>query len=943
MQLLCPMCSTTITANPPKAGRFTPKCPKCEKAFVVTVTVQTVADYKAAQEKARPSTPSHRHDPDATFASQASGQVEHDPDSTFATQAPAPVRQQHVDPDATFASQANARPVVHDPDSTFASQAKPYDDPDQTEATGGYFPRPAANDDVDKTNVVSVPGNKKTEKTNMPSKLGGYEILKQLGQGGMGAVYLSRQMSLDRSVALKVMNAEWASDPVFVSRFVREAYAAAQLTHHNVVQIYELGLEQQINYFSMEFVDGKSLGDQLKKRGRIPATEAVGYVIQAARGLKFAHDRGMVHRDIKPDNLMLNNEGIVKVADLGLVKTRGMTAKEDAVPEDGPMEKSGSALSSLPDVTRVGSAMGSPSYIAPEQCRDATTVDGRADIYSLGCSLYALLAGRAPYTGNTAIELITKHLNEPVPPIRNVAPDIHKDLAKIVEKTLAKNPTERYQSMEEFITELKGWQDGQSNGPPRATEEQLTSLEWLTKQLTVTNKVKLPRLVAFAAPILGIVLALLFLPFSLVGTGTLLLATVSGVVAGFITTGMLTNSYSFTKAREWAFGAKWTDWLTLVVVVLFFALGLYLAGFLVFGIVGLLLGTGAGMAYAYFLAKPAHDHRTDTKEEIEKLTKRLRLNGMEEESVRLFVIENTGDQWENIFEALYGYPAKMQARQLYAEKVSGKPKYNPWQEALVSKFEGLIESRKQTQAKKLLRQMEVKRLKAQGVSEAEATARAEDAADDLVEQGKDIKKANNQATANVNVGEMMTKYEKAKPEVRPRKNPLVVLLGKMLRFPFDPRLRLVLGALLIVGGVMWINQNTTALTDTIPSGEQIRKAEDVGAAATSAWGKIAPLILDPANKSRQLQLTFVPDFIAGFFHSINPIIAGALLLLSALSSRTRTLLAVVFGAMLAFLTVPVLRLLGIDLPDVGPLKPAHLTGIAGIVIGVLGFFLLGRK
>jgi eukaryotic-like serine/threonine-protein kinase len=932
----------TITANPPKAGRYTPKCPKCEKPFVVTVTVQTVAEYKSANEKARPSS-LIRHDPDATFASQAGKRVEQDADSTFASDIPAAsVRTPYVDPDATFASQAGSRPVLHDPDSTFASQTvKPDADPERTEVTGGYSPRAQANNDVDRTNVEAVPGEIKPGSSSIPNRLGGYEILKQLGKGGMGAVYLSRQMSLDRSVALKVMNAEWASDPVFVSRFVREAYAAAQLTHHNVVQIYELGLEKQINYFSMEYVDGKSLGDQLKKRGRIPATEAVGYIIQAARGLKFAHDRGMVHRDIKPDNLMLNNEGIVKVADLGLVKTRGMTASEDAIPEDGPRYKSGSALGNLPDVTRVGSAMGSPSYIAPEQCRDATTVDRRADIYSLGCSLYALLAGRAPFTGNTAIELISKHLNEPPPPIRDISPDIHKDLAKIVEKSLAKNPQDRFQSMDELISNLKGWQDGQSNGPPRATEEQLTSLEWLAKQLSVTNKAKLPRLVAIVAPILGLVLALLFLPFSLVGTGTLLLATVAGVMAGFVTTGLLTNSYAFSKAREWAFGANWTDWLTLAVVVLFFGLGLYLAGFLVFGIVGLLLGTGVGVAYGYFLAKPAHDHRNDTKEEIEKLTKRLRLIGMEEESVRLFIIENSGDQWENIFEALYGYPAKVQARLIYAEKVTGKPKYNPWQDALVTQFEALIDTRKQAQAKKLLRQMEVKRLKSQGVSDAEANARAEDAADDLVEQAKDIRKANNQASAKLNVREMISKYEKPKTEVRPRKNPLVVLASRILRFPFDPRLRLIVGALLIIGGVLWIKQNTT-LADVVPGSDAIKKPEDVGAAATGAWAKLSPLLLTP-EKSKQLQLSFVPDFIAGFFQSINPIISGALLLLSVFSSRTRTVLAVVLGALLVFLAVPVLNLLGVNIPDVGPLKPTQLFAILGIVTGVLGFFLLGRK
>src|SRR5262249_19572151 len=154
----------------------------------------------------------------------------------------------------------------------------------------------------------------------VPQALGGYTVIKLLGKGGMGAVYLARQVSLDRNVALKVMNPSWAKDPVFLARFTREAYAAAQLVHHNVVQIYDIGEEHGTPFFSMEFVPGQNLGEIPRGKGKLDIEEAVGYTLQAARGLKYAHDQGMVHRDVKPDNLMLNDQGIVKVADLGLVK-----------------------------------------------------------------------------------------------------------------------------------------------------------------------------------------------------------------------------------------------------------------------------------------------------------------------------------------------------------------------------------------------------------------------------------------------------------------------------------------------------------------------------------------------------------------------------------------------------------------------------------------------
>ena len=926
MQFACPSCQSTITANPNRPGKFTPKCPKCGTAFVLSIQILSLDDYKASQ---------------ATKGD--SRRVELDPDSTFASAA----SRSAIGADSTFSSRAADSPG--DPDSTFATQpSSPNRDPDRTEFADG---RPKVDDDLDRTAATNAdgPSKKSAVQKSMPGRFGGYEVLKPLGQGGMGAVYLCRQLSLDRSVAVKVMNEEWASDATFVARFMREAYAAAQLTHHNVVQVYELGQEAKVNYFSMEFVDGRSLGELLKKKGKLPASEAVGYVIQAARGLKFAHDRGMVHRDIKPDNLMLNSEGLVKVADLGLVKTRSMNHADDATAPDAPANErtaSGSGnrsgLGSVADVTRVGSTMGSPYYMAPEQCRDATSVDGRADVYSLGCTLYAFLAGRAPFTGTTAVELISKHLSEPPPPLQKVATDVPKELAVIVDRTLAKDPGARYQSMDDLIGELKDWQDRQASGPPRATEEQLAGYEGLTKQLANSPKAKLAGLVGTFGPMVGLLVALLLLPFNPAGFGAMILATVAAVLTGFVATGLLTRSFVFDKVREWAFGAKWTDWLTVAIALVFFAIGLFFSGLLLLGLVAIVLGAGVGIGYAYVLAKPAHDARMDAKDELEKITKRLRLQGMDEDAVRKFAIENAGDRWEIAFETLYGYPAKVQARSLYSELVARKPKYAGWRDGLVTKFDAMIEGRKQARAKKLLQKMEAARLKAEGVGEAEAKARAEGAAEEFVEQAKELKSANVQKKATVNVGAMMTRYEKARASVRPRKNPLVVLFGKLLRMPFDPRLRLLAGALLIVGAVMWIQQNSDVWLQIQQQSGQVKENDDVGKIATSAWQKLQPLVLNP-EKTKPLKLEFLPDSMAGWFRSINPLVAGVLLLLSALSSRTGSVLAIVFGAVVAFAGHMVLELSGVAIPDLGPLKPVQLTAIAGFAIGVLGFFLLGRK
>jgi serine/threonine protein kinase len=313
-------------------------------------------------------------------------------------------------------------------------------------------------------------------KMDVPSTLGGYQMLKELGRGGMGAVYLARQISLDRNVAVKVMRPEWTSDPIFVARFTREAFAAAQLVHHNVVQIHDIGAERDTNFFSMEFVEGESLGDIVKREGKLDAEVAVGYMLQAARGLALAHEQGMVHRDIKPDNLMLNRHGIIKVADLGIVKTPG--AAEAIRPADDRRAAPKPANPSAPThVTMAGIAMGTPTYMAPEQARDASKVDARADIYSLGCTLYVLVTGRPPFEGKTAVEVITKHASHPIVPPEAIVKRVPKALSEIILKMVAKRPEDRYQTMQEVVKSLEKFLGIEGSGPFSPREEHAQTLE----------------------------------------------------------------------------------------------------------------------------------------------------------------------------------------------------------------------------------------------------------------------------------------------------------------------------------------------------------------------------------------------------------------------------------------------------------------------------------
>jgi serine/threonine-protein kinase len=261
--------------------------------------------------------------------------------------------------------------------------------------------------------------------------LGDYEVGEVLGRGGMGTVYRGRQISLDRPVAVKVLLTEYATDQKYVGRFLREARTAAQLNHPNIVHIIDAGVCGTLYFIVMEYVDGQSLGTVLREKGRLTEEEALRWIRQAAEGLAFAHGAGIVHRDVKPDNILLTREGTAKVGDLGLAKSK-------------PAE---SALT----LTVSSGAMGTPWYIAPEQVRGGRDVDARADIYALGVSLYHLLSGSLPFEGRNPVVVMAQHLLEAMPPLRSVAPHLPRGILDLVDLMTAKKPEERIQTMSEVV------------------------------------------------------------------------------------------------------------------------------------------------------------------------------------------------------------------------------------------------------------------------------------------------------------------------------------------------------------------------------------------------------------------------------------------------------------------------------------------------------------
>ena len=281
-----------------------------------------------------------------------------------------------------------------------------------------------------------------------------YEIDTVLGQGGMARVFKGDDRVLNRTVAVKVLSPQFAGDEQFVARFRREAQAAAALNHPNIVSVYDTGSQGEVHYIVMEYVEGRTLRDIIRAEGPLLPERAMEIAEAVANALADAHEAGLVHRDIKPGNIMVTREGEVKVMDFGIARTT-----------------TGDTL------TQTASILGTASYLSPEQAQ-GESVDARSDIYSVGCVLYEMLTAAAPFTGDSPVAIAYKHVREnPVPPSRS-NPDVSSALEAVVMKCMAKNPANRYQSAEELRADLQRVRQG---GAPLATPILADSTEMLTR------------------------------------------------------------------------------------------------------------------------------------------------------------------------------------------------------------------------------------------------------------------------------------------------------------------------------------------------------------------------------------------------------------------------------------------------------------------------------
>ena len=264
---------------------------------------------------------------------------------------------------------------------------------------------------------------------------GRYELVELIGRGGMSSVWRSHDRLLDRTVAIKLLHEQYTTDEEYVERFRREARSVAQLSHPNIVTVIDRGEEDGRQYIVFEYVEGENLKQVIERSGPLPVRDALLLALQMARALGFAHDRGLVHRDVKPQNVLLNEDGQAKMTDFGIARS---------VDVDG--------------MTITGTVLGTSEYIAPEQAR-GQRVDALTDVYSLGVVLYELLTGGVPFQGENFVTIALRHVNEPAPSVLDRRPDVPPRLGMAIERAMAKRPEDRFASMDELVEELEACLD----------------------------------------------------------------------------------------------------------------------------------------------------------------------------------------------------------------------------------------------------------------------------------------------------------------------------------------------------------------------------------------------------------------------------------------------------------------------------------------------------
>lgn len=829
LEFNCPACGHKLNLKSPKAGRFRPRCSKCKESFQLVI--------------------------DAGLTLARAERIAPEPDTKIWKRVVAPKVIEKVE-------QHKPKQPASATKQTPVNQPTQIDDGSAPAEQGGQF----------SLSPAAMPRTK---------RLGGYRLISELGRGGLGVVFRAQQVSLNRDVALKLIQSHLAGESTAVARFFREAYAAAQLTHHNVVQIYDMGQDAGTNFFSMELVRGKNLAELLCDSGKLDQRQAAGYILQAARGLHFAHEQGMVHRDVKPANLMIDTNGVVKVADLGLVKVANVEE-----PEPQPHSEKISRSQSI-SLTTMGTTVGTANYIAPEQVRDSSNVDLRADIYSLGCTFYALLTGAPPFAGDTAEEVIRKHLDEPPRPLAEVGVKIDPRLSGILMKMVEKEPKNRYTSLETVIRDLETWLGLDSEASYSPTEQQTELLSTSQQSFNKSPLIWLRNIVplAIAGVLVLVALVLLFSSFRWSLASVLAIPVVPGTL--LVLGGIRQRSPVFDRIREWIALSGWRIWLSIIPLALLLATLAFVTGLLIPWFVMAVLAGGATASCFFAIDETLFRQREVQLEPTRKMFRSLRTTGIDEIKLRKFVAGYCGRDWEEFFEHLFGYSALVTARKELAATPEGsnRKKFRPWRDTLIKRIDDRIMEKRQEKDVSSIRAVEQQALVAGGASAADAAREADRISQQLVHHGAELRasaaawqperRSGTSATVIDKRARFSAMMAAARDTPMPRSSPIGGRIDQLLNAILGSHIRMILGAALLTGCVMWLNHNhmfsRLNLQEMKSATESAIQSRDVSNLAN-----------DAVNSLQQPRQPLSWPIFGSWFSSFNAGAAGLLLLISLL-------------------------------------------------------------
>jgi hypothetical protein len=708
-----------------------------------------------------------------------------------------------------------------------------------------------------------------------PTTLGNYQIIRQLGRDSLGTVYLARQVGLDRPVALLVLHPELAQDLGFLVGFTRQACAALGLVHPNLVQVHDVGSDHGLHYVSMEFVAGQSLAQQRTAKRKLPAEEAAACILQAARGLKFAHERGLIHCAVKLDNILVSDQGVVKVADLGLVRPPG---REE------------------------------PALAAPEQGRDP-----RGDVYSLGCALHVLVIGRSVMkstsAGQTGESVVRPHL---------IDKDVPRALSGIIVKMVADRPEDRYASMAEVIRALEDFLRIESAAGLAQSEPYSRTLKEAVRAFYQAGPatVRAPVLLGFFGSCAALLVLLVLVGAWRWAGGVLGLGLLTAA-AYFVVHGLTQRSHLFLKARDLVLSSGWRELINVAIGLLLLGGVLWLFGLVGAWLLEALLAVALAVGFWWAVDRRIAAGRVAALEKARSLLVTLRLRGLSEETLHEFVYRSA-EPWEEFFEALFGYEARLAARIAHASVPGGaaRPRFAAWRDPVVRWLDHHLKARHHARLRRYLESVEQAYLTAQATASARAAA------------------AIAQATAAVRQ-ETAGAAPVAAPTGPPRRvqiedageRPSYALRGSAHRSRLVPDLlegllgggvRFLLGAVLLMIALFWLYRR-----DLLPDSSNVEEWD---------WRQV----WYEGQTARPLAVPGVPPVVLQALCSVGAIAAGLVLVVSSLWRSWRLGLLTLLGAAV-MLVGPVSG----HVPAVESLGALPLCLAAGGILVAMGF-LFGR-